>query len=259
MRRSSPPRKRLYVYALLGSRPAHGPGRGVLAAPVRIVRVGRLFAAVGEIPEAPAVQPATLRAHDAVVRRLARATGALLPVRFGTLVGDMRELSRALAPRAAQLGAALALVEGREQMTLRVFATARARQRRGRDGRRLPPDPLESLGLGRDRLRNVARAGRLGPGARYLATRMLAARRARRVPEIAWLRPALRPFVTAERVERCDAPPLVASVHHLIARGDARRYLAAVAASTAAGTHDVRVLPSGPCPPYAFAPGTIGP
>ncbi|MBI2217263.1 MAG: GvpL/GvpF family gas vesicle protein [Candidatus Rokubacteria bacterium] len=239
---------RLYVYALLGSPPARAPGRGVVAEPVRIARVGRLFAAVGAMPEAPPARPATLRTHDAVVRRLARATGALLPVRFGTLVAGVRELSRALAPRAAELRAALALVEGREQMTLRVFATAGARQRRGRAGG----------GLGREPLRDVAPAARLGPGARYLATRMLAARRARRVPEIAWLRPALRPFVAAERVERYDAPPLVASVHHLIPRGDARAYLAAVA-SAATGRHDVRVLPSGPCPPYAFAPDTVGP
>jgi hypothetical protein len=74
------------------------------------------------------------------------------------------------------------------------------------------------------------------------------------VPEIAWLRPALRRLVAAERAERHDAAaPLLASVHHLIPRGEAAAYLSAVAGASSV-ERPVRVVASGPWPPYAFAP-----
>ena len=50
-----------------------------------------------------------------------------------------------------------------------------------------------------------------GPGARYLAAR----RRARQVPEVETLRSRLGALVKAERVERHDRPPLLATVQHL--------------------------------------------
>jgi len=70
------------------------------------------------------VTPTALRRHDATVRRLAGRTDAVLPIRFGTVVGDRLALARALAPRAAGLREALALVAGHEQMTLRVYGEA---------------------------------------------------------------------------------------------------------------------------------------
>jgi Gas vesicle synthesis protein GvpL/GvpF len=222
----------LYVYALLGDGPPPDPGAGLGAEPLRVLRVGDLGAAVGEMAERPALSEAALRAHDAVVRRLAGAVDAILPVRFGALLPE-GALTDALATRAVELRRALALVAGREQMTLRVFGETAA-----------PEAPAVPSGEG------------AGPGARYLDERRRQWRRAQDTPEIAPLRPLLAELVRAERVQRHDAAPLLASVYHLVDRGAAAAYLAAVARGAAALT-PVRVTAAGPWPPYAFAPEAL--
>jgi Gas vesicle synthesis protein GvpL/GvpF len=221
----------VYVYALLGDPPAPDPGAGLREEPLRVVRVGELLAAVGEMAEPPAVSEATLRAHDAVVRRLAEAVDAILPVRFGSLLAES-SLADVLRARARELTEALALVAGREQMTLRVLGDAPAS---------VPPA--------------TEAPGDAGPGARYLAARRAEWRRAREAPELAPLRPALEALVRAERVTRHDTPPLLASVYHLVDRGAAAAYRAALESSTACS---VRVVATGPWPPYAFAPEALG-
>jgi len=223
----------VYVYALLGQVPPPGTGAGLCEEPLRVVRVGELVAAVGDMTDPPAVSEATLRAHDAVVRRLADAVDAILPVRFGSLLSES-SLADLLAARAPELSEALALVSGREQMTLRVLGDARAAVETPRDD---------------------AGADALGPGARYMAARRAEWRRAREAPELAPLRPALAALVRAERVTRHDTPALLASVYHLIDRGGAAAYQAAVQ-SADLGT--VRVVATGPWPPYAFAPEALG-
>lgn len=217
----------LYLYALVG-RPVRRPlGRGLGGEALRLIEVARLLVVAGRIHNAPRVTPTALRRHDATVRRLAGRTDAVLPIRFGTVVGDRLALARALAPRAAGLREALALVAGHEQMTLRVYGEAVTTS---------DESATESAGAGQ----------------RYLARRL----RARRAPEVDPVRRALRGLVSAERIERHERPPLLASVYHLVRRGDSKRYLAAVAAASArlAG---VRVSPSGPWPAYAFAPDAV--
>ena len=221
----------VYVYALLGDAPAPDAGAGLREEPLRVVRVGDLLAAVGEMSERPAVSEATLRAHDAVVRRLADAVDAILPVRFGSLLTES-SLADLLRVRARELSEALALVAGREQMTLRVLGDTPATEE----------------------VADVA-ADDAGPGARYLAARRAEWRRAREAPELAPLRPGLAQLVRAERVTRHDTPPLLASVYHLIDRGAAAAYRAVVERAEA-GT--VRVVATGPWPPYAFAPEALG-
>ena len=217
----------LYLYALVG-RPVRRPlGRGLGGEALRLIEVARLLVVAGRIHNAPRVTPTALRRHDATMRRLAGRTDAVLPIRFGTVVGDRLALARALAPRAAGLREALALVAGHEQMTLRVYGEAVTTS---------DESATESAGAGQ----------------RYLARRL----RARRAPEVDPVRRALRGLVSAERIERHERPPLLASVYHLVRRGDSKRYLAAVAAASArlAG---VRVSPSGPWPAYAFAPDAV--
>jgi len=223
-----------YVYALLAERPHGDAGPGLDAEPLRFVRIDGVLAAVGDMAAAPPVTPTTLRAHDAVVRRLAAAVDAILPVRFGTLVdGDERALADAVAGRAPRLREALALVAGREQMTLRVFGNAA---------------PVGDVG---------PIASELGPGARYLESRRRQTQRDADVPELAPMRSRLAALVRAERAQRHDAPPLVASVYHLIDRGGGAAYLDAVAASAAA-LAPTRAVATGPWPPYAFAPESLG-
>src|SRR5207247_2610740 len=83
---------------------------------------------------------------------------AILPVRFGSLLSES-SLADLLAARAPELSEALALVSGREQMTLRVLGDARAAVETPRDD---------------------AGADALGPGARYMAARRAEWRRSRR-------------------------------------------------------------------------------
>jgi hypothetical protein len=199
---------------------------------LRAIDCRDLVAIVGEPPLPPVLEPATLRAYEATVRGLATSVDAILPVRFGTVLPDAASVCAVVLERYDALTAALALVAGREQMTLRVFGVPGATPR-AMPERRAP-------------------TARGGTGTRYLAARRAADRRARAVPEIAWLRPAIRKFVRAERAERHVQPPLLASVHHLIPRGRAAAYLAAVERASRTRRR-VHIVASGPWPPWAFA------
>jgi len=225
----------LYLYAVLGAAPAAPLGEGLAGEPLRTVDCGAVVAAVGMMTESPPVSPESLRGHDAVVRRLTRAVDALLPARFGSLAPDARGLCERLERAAADLHEALARVAGREQMILRVFT----------DG----PGPAPRPEM------DPSDAG--GPGTRYLAERARAQRAATAIGELAPLRPVLDRFVTAERVERHDALPLVASVYHLVPRGASAEYATAVE-DAARGLSGMRVTVSGPWAAYAFAPETLG-
>lgn len=218
-----------YVYAVLGEAPRGEAGQGLDGEPLRFVPIDGVLAAVGDMAEPPAVNPGTLRAHDAVVRRLAATVEAILPVRFGTLLDGETALADAIAGRAPRLREALALVAGREQMTLRVFGDAA---------------PIDDAAPVADDPR---------PGTRYLEDRRRRTRRDADVPELAPLRCHLDALVRAEQVQRHPTPPLLASVYHLIDRGRAAAYMDAVAAGAAA-LAPTRAVATGPWPPYAFAP-----
>lgn len=222
---------KLWFYAMCAERPRNlGRRRGAARERLRTVACSDLLAVVGEVAAPPAIDAPTLRAYEAAVRGLATSVDAMLPVRFGTVFADEASLCAVVAERYEALTAALALVAGREQMTLRVFGEAAA-----------PPAP--------PRAPTTPRAGRTGT--HYLGERRAAAEQARAVPEIDWLRPALSRFVRAERTERHARPPLVASVHHLIPRGRAAAYLTAVERALRT-PRVVRVVASGPWPPWAF-------
>jgi hypothetical protein len=217
----------VYLYALLSGVPACETGVGVCAEPLRIVSTGGLVALVGDVAEPPEATAITLRAQDAVLRRLATVLDAVLPARFGTIVADDAALADALAPRQPQITRALGRVAGCEQMTVRVWGEAPA----------VPSVPI------------ARPAG--GPGARYLADRRHAHERARQVPELEPLRRRLGELVREERVERHDRPPLLATVQHLVLRGAGGRYVDEVNAARE-GLRPWRVSVTGPWLPYAF-------
>ena len=178
-----------------------------------------------------------LRKHDAVVRRIARAVSAILPVRFGTVVDTDRSLAALLEAWSAELEPALGLVERREQMTLRLFgggaAVADASSPLSRE-----PDTGDH------------------PGTSYLGRLARAQARARSAPELEPLSEALAHIVTAERISRHDTGPLLLTAYHLIPRGKARVYRAILKRRAAA--LGLRAIASGPWPPYAFVP-ELGP
>ncbi|HEX3553251.1 MAG TPA: GvpL/GvpF family gas vesicle protein [Thermoanaerobaculia bacterium] len=219
----------LYIYAVVDGEPAGPLGEGIGGEPLRLVRTGGIAAMAGLLPGPPQPSPEILKRQDAVVRRLAGLFAALLPARFGESAADEAALAARLAPRESELAAALALVRGCVQMTLRVFGAA--------DPAPEPGDPA---------------AG--GPGARYLAARREERQRLHSLPEIDPLSQALRPLLRAERIERHAAGPLLGTAYHLVPRDGTAAYLAAVeeARGHVGGR---RLAATGPWPPYAFAPG----
>jgi len=201
------------------------------------VNGGGAAAIVADCDESPAPTVSALRKHDAVVRRIARGVPAILPVRFGTVVETDRSLAALLEAWSAELESALGLVERREQMTLRLFGS-------GAGVADASPPPSREPDAGDH------------PGTRYLGRLARAQARARSAPELEPLSAALAHIVTAERISRHDAGPLLLTAYHLIPRGQARVYRAALKRRAAA--LGLRVVASGPWPPYAFVP-ELGP
>ncbi len=214
----------LCVYALALPPDARITTRGVAGERLRAVTVGRVAAIVGEVARPSATTDADLRKYDRVLRALSAETPALVPVRFQTCVQDLVELTFILESRQETLRTTLKAVRGRVQMTIRlVHAAARATPER-------------------------ATAAVSGPGAGYLRARAAAAERERDIPGFDPVRAAVRRWVRDERVEKRGD---VASVYHLVPRGQAQRYRAT--AEHAARDAGLRVMVSGPFPPYAFS------
>jgi hypothetical protein len=227
----------LYVYALVAKAPSEGLGSGMNGEALRVVTCGGLLAVVGDMSTAPAVTSRALREHDRAIRRMTAITDAVLPMRFGSLVDGELELARRLEPAEAALEAALVRVSGREQMTVRVYE----RQARGQEGMPKAAAPA---------------AADLGPGARYLLERW---RTLEHDPHRAALDAVLAApaaFIRGQRIESHGSPPLIASVHHLIERGQGEAYAAVLHAGTA-DLIEAGVTVSGPWPPYAFASGEL--
>ena len=225
----------LYLYAVVGDLPRRDVGRGLRREPLRILPGRGFQVVVGRMGAAPDATPATLRRHDAVVRRLAGAVDAILPVRFGSVVPDDDAVLRLLSPRAIELAGRLVHVRGHEQMTLRLYGP-----------RRSAPGPAPGRAPGTD----PAVGARLGPGARYLAARNRLLRTAL-APELDPVRPLLHELVADERIQRHATPPLLVSVYHLVRRDRRARYRLRVA-QAATRLAPLRLTVSGPWPPYAF-------
>jgi gas vesicle protein GvpL/GvpF len=226
----------VYLYAVLAEAPAGALPSGLAGEPMRLVTCEDVLAAIGDVTSPPGLDAASLRAHDAAVRRLAAASSALLPARFGSVALDDAQLREALRPRLAAFREGLRTVRGCEQMTLRFSRLETAA-------------PAESASLAEP----PAPGG--GPGTRYLDARRASLGDPRALPEVRRVLDALAPLVRGERRERHDRPPLIASVYHLVGRDSLEGYRSAVeSAARAAG---VRVTSSGPWPPYAFAPDEL--
>ncbi len=228
----------IYAYALLARAPSGRLGSGMSGEVLRVVTCGRLLAVIGDMSAPPAVTARALREHDQTIRRMTLITDAVLPFRFGSMVDAELELARRLEPAEAALEAALVRVAGREQMTVRVYQ--RQAQGEGDAGRAVAP----------------AAHADLGPGARYLLERRRIHESAPGGAALEAIRTASASFMRAERIEPHGSPPLIASVHHLIERGQGEAYARALHAETAELV-DAAVAVSGPWPPYAFASGEL--
>ena len=238
----------LCVYAVIASNGGRPGTTGLAGERLRAVSVGSLSAIVGEIGRPPRPTEASLRKYDRVISRLAGRSSAILPARYGTVFRDLDELSLMLGSRQQPLRRQLQVVRNRVQMTIRLVVPE------GADppvGPATPPHRGSAAGTpvsGRPGEPDRVRPTRATSGAAYLRERVAAAARSREIPGFDPVRAAVRRWVREERVERHNA---VASVYHLIPQGSVDQYRRAVErAARAAG---LRLVISGPWPPYAFA------
>jgi hypothetical protein len=219
---------------------------GVGRAAVRLLALGRLWAVVSEALEEPAaVTEENLLAHNRV-NAAALAHTTPLPCRFGTRAATERLADYASTNEAALL-AALARVRGLVEMSVKIL------DRAGGEGQRAKG---ENEGAGVD----AAGGGR---GTAFLLRKrreLLGEEEGRRRAEElgAWLAAGVGGLAreTAARVSPSEA--IVVRAAHLVERAGVDEYRARLR-SLAAGRHDLRLLTSGPWPPYSFSDigGTI--
>jgi Gas vesicle synthesis protein GvpL/GvpF len=163
--------------------------------------------------------PEDLWSHEAVVRRL-MARGAVLPLRFGTLLAGEGDLRRSLAERHGELVRGLERVRGRVELSVRVL---------GREG----PEPAP---------------GQVG-GREYLLGRRAALQRAERAA--GEVHEPLAALAREARLRAPATPPAIFAAAYLVDRGGVDEFKDRVRA-LAAARHDLSIVGTGPWPPYTF-------
>lgn len=224
------------VYALVDTRRPLRGLTGLRGEPLRIVRGDGVAAVVGELAHPPSPLTRNLRRYAAAVESIAARVPSILPARFGTTFDDAAELSVVLRSRAAAMRQRLRAVRGRAQMTIRIVSESES-------GDALFPSRSRAAGRARVRVEHKATQG-----TQYLRRRLQAAREGCGIPQVAQIRPVVTRLIKDERVEQKAG---IVTVHHLVARGAARRYREVV--ERAAERNGLRLTVSGPWAPYAFA------
>lgn len=192
-----------------------------------------------EEPSAPRPELDAVVRHDAVVRA-ANDRVTSLPVRFGAWAPDHAVLVSRIRRRRAELEAALVAVSGCVELGVTVEDASGSRREGGQQKPRDAVARLRGEADGRAYLRQLSH---------HYADRRR--RRAERSVLLERLRSAVGSLALDERVHRVP-PPGLASVAHLVARGEVGRYRERLDAfAREHGATTVRV--SGPWPPYSFA------
>ena len=219
------------VYALITSSSSRVAATGVAGERLRAVTAGRVTAMVGELRRAPKPTMRNLKRYAAAIESVAARAPAVLPVRFGTCMTDVDDLTMALRSRHDTLCRRLRGVRGRVQMTIRLVLESGSGAALHASLTRDPsPDASQTRGT------------------QFLQQRAASSMRAREIPGFDPIRAAATRWIRDERIEKRAG---VATVNHLIPRGSVAAYRAAVA--RAADRSAVRLIVSGPHAPYAFA------
>lgn len=226
------------VYALIASS-SRVVGSGMSGERLRAVTAGGIVALVGELRRAPKPTMTNLRRYAIVIEKAAAQTPAILPARFGTAMADLNEVTFVLQSRQDALRRRLRAVRGRSQMTIRVVLRGSGSDSGGASY----ASQTRVTGRSRVRLENAPTQG-----TQYLQQRAITAARAREIPGFAPIRAAVKRWVKEERIEKRAG---VATVNHLIPRSSVGTYRSAV--ERAAERAGLRVVVTGPFPPYAFA------
>ena len=229
----------IYLYAFIDDFQPFDLSSGVSGEAIAVIEIESIRVAVGQIARRPELSAGVLAAQDRIVRELQGHAAAVLPLRFGAAFAGEDDAARAIRTRKPALTEGLALVRGREQMTLWITRGAR-----GVMGMPRRSDEVANVELAH-RSDEVAK---VGPGSLYLRQRASAV-----MPEeITQVIDALRGLQRATRVEAGRTAGVVATVYQLIDRGTSEEYVRAVREIGLASPHlSIRV--SGPSPCYAFA------
>jgi len=239
----------IYVYAVAelpatGSPPVAAT-RGLGGARVELRAIGPVCVAYTSHP--PGSMPPTAQnvwLHEGVVEAL-MPNGAVLPARFGTVFADEAALDQALGSQAGRLTAGLDRVRGCVELGLRVLW-------RQTD----VPAAMAGLPLSDD-LAGPANAD-LTPGRAYMAARLDRERRSRETQAVVerlaadiYAELAVLARDSTRRVLASPAPQMSAA--YLVPTPQADTFNARVR-QIAARHPDVRLLCTGPWPPYHFVP-----
>lgn len=236
----------IYVYAVTEPSGRALPEiRGLEEQPLE-AQVGERTAAVysrhgvGHLP--PAAE--NLWRHEAVVEALMRDR-AVLPARFGMVFADEAAVERALTGHAERLAAGLDRVRGCVELGLRVLWRPDSAPDLS------PPSASEggpAAGAASGRAYMMAR---MNEERRRVQTRERAERLADRLHE------PLAPLARDSTRRVLPAPDLLTSAAYLVPQGAAEEFASRVR-RLAEAHPDLRVLCTGPWPPYHFAPA-LGP
>ena len=228
-----------YVYAILARETPLPAGlRGFNGAAVSTVPYRALAAATSPLERyPPRPTPENVWRHEAVVEAL-RAQGPALPVRFGTVLADAAAVAHALAARYDVLAADLDRLGDKVEFGLTVLWDP-------------PITPGEDLAPG-----SGAAVEAQGRGARYLRARLAAHRReaAMRERARALARELDRDLSVHALERRCTllpTPRLAVRAAYLVEPGRVPAFQDAFAQLDRAHPA-LRVLLSGPWPPYSF-------
>jgi hypothetical protein len=187
---------------------------------VHDVHIDGIHAICQRMTQLPEVTDDVLRRQHADVTAISRRVSAILPVRFGALLGK-DDLTAILRTSAGEIRQALDEVRGRVQMTVRVRGTVPA-----------PPPTRPSTGRQYLEQRRRAAAAVLPRHARAFLD-------------------AVHPLVRSERREAGTAG-LLANIYHLVDAVDVAEY-----GRLARSMTNADLVWSGPWPPFAFTPPVL--
>jgi hypothetical protein len=235
----------LYVYCLGDelSESAFEGTAGVGGEAVRVLSLtGRLSAVVSTAPPEPvAVNEENLQAHNRV-NAAALASATPLPFRFGTRAAPER-LAEYAATNEAALASALARVRGTVEMGVKLMSKAAGEGPKAEVGSRSGPEdlaPAEAVGRGTAFLLKKRREVLGGEEAQLRAEGLAA-----------WLSEGVAGLAQESAVRVSPSEAIVVRAAHLVGRESVEDYRARLRGLRAARA-DVRLLASGPWPPYSF-------
>lgn len=229
----------LYVYCLVEGLPesAFEGLAGVGGARVRVLALGGFAAVVSEAgSEGSAVNEENLLAHNRV-NAAALAATTPLPCRFGTRAAPER-LAEYVAANDAALAASLARVRGRVEMSVKLMEKPEVKSRESE-------------------VESEAGVAAAGAGTAFLLKKrreLLGEEGARRRAEgaAAWLASGVGELARETQARVSPSEAIFVRAAHLVERASVEEYRARLR-TLAAARRDLRLLTSGPWPPYSFS------